>query len=65
MILYVLVIVFWNKAGINFLPGFFPDEFNCQVAEGRVATMLHEDKAVTGWSFIGEPCSSVMEAKKI
>lgn len=64
MTLYVLTFLFWNKAGLHFLPGFFPDKFNCQVAEGEIATMLQADKTVTGW-YVLDACPAVKQTGKV
>jgi hypothetical protein len=66
MIIYVLIFLAWGKnLQPHFIPGVYPDRFNCEAAEGEMATLLQKDKEVTGWVIYGEPCQAVPEAKKV
>jgi hypothetical protein len=63
MTIFVLIFLVWSKSGPQFIDGYFPDAFNCEVAEGGTATMIQKDKTVTGWSIVSD-CVPTAQARK-
>lgn len=60
---FVLVFVVWQHDAPHPIPGVFPDKFDCQVAEGELASMLEKDPSIVSWS-IPTDCVAVPFTKK-